>query len=136
MNEFLTQLKRKRDLLLEVLTITQAQPQIIADEDTDTLLGNIGKRQMLIDELDAIQAEMPDRETLRGSPECLDLVTEVNGILKEIEAQDAQNERAALARMEELRGQIRKVNDGKKTFAGYESVGANQIGGIYINKQK
>lgn len=136
MNEFLTQLKRKHELLLEVLELTRLQEDLILNDNTDELLSNIGKRQGLIDELDAIQAELPDKESLRSNSECLQLITVVNSLLNQIQEQDTKNEQAALDRMDFLRGQMRKVNDARKTTAGYDSINKSAVSGIYINKGK
>ena len=136
MNEFKARLARKRELLLQVLEITGRQLQVIEAEDTDELLVCIGKRQNLIDELDAIQAELPSREALLGDQECVGMIGEINGILERIQANDVRNEKAAIERMDDLREQIRKVNEGRKTYGEYETTGINQIGGLYINKKK
>lgn len=132
----MTQLKRKHELLLEVFELTRLQEDLILNDNTDELLSNIGKRQVLIDELDAIQAELPDKESLRNNSECLQLITVVNSVLNQIQEQDAKNEQAALDRMDYLRGQMRKVNDGRKTAAGYDSIKNSDVTGIYINKGK
>ncbi|MCL2085145.1 MAG: flagellar protein FliT [Oscillospiraceae bacterium] len=136
MNEFKVQLGRKRELLNQILDITERQAAVIEAEDTDALLTCISKRQNLIDELDAIQADLPSREALLGDGECVAMIGEINGILENIQANDARNEQAALNRMEELRSQLRKVNEGRKTYGGYETTGVNRIGGLYINKTK
>jgi hypothetical protein len=136
MNDFLKQLERKRDLLNQVLQITGEQTEIIESEDTDALLTSIGNRQKLIDQLDAVQAELPDREALRANQQCIDLVNEIKVILKVIQEHDARNEKAARERSDALRAQIKKINDGRKTFGEYEGRGSDKIGGLYINKTK
>lgn len=136
MNDFMLQLGRKHELLSQVLELTKLQEDMILQDDTDALLTNIARRQKLIDELDEIQAELPDKETLRQNSECMKQITVVNGMLTQIQEQDAKNEKAALARMDDLRNQMRKVNEGRKTFSGYETGGAPDVSGIYINKGK
>ncbi|GHU93943.1 hypothetical protein FACS1894208_04190 [Clostridia bacterium] len=136
MDEFIEKLGRKRDLIREVLGLTQAQTAFIENDDTDGLLTNIARRQKVIDKIDAIQAELPDKEAMRADPRCVTLITEVNAMLKAVEERDAFNEKAATSRMDALRDQMRKVNAGRKTFDGYEASGSNQIGGIYINQKK
>ena len=136
MNEFISQLKRKHGLLLQVLELTRAQAALIENDDTDALLTNIGERQNLIDELDTIQAELPDKESLRQNSECLQLITVVNGVLNQIQAQDTENEQAGLRRMEFFRDQIRRVSDGRKSVVGYESPRGDDVQGHFINKGK
>ena len=136
MNDFIVQLKRKHELLLNVLELTRAQGELIKNDNTDALLSNIGKRQVLIDELDGIQAELPNKETLRENSDCLQLITVVNGVLNEIQAQDKMNEEAALERMDYYREQIKKTNDGRRTVAGYDALKPGEAQGSYINKNK
>ena len=137
MTDFLTQLRRKHELLIKVLELTEAQAGLISADETDALLANISKRQNLIDELDAIQAELPDREILSKNSECMTLITEVNGVLKKIQERDAKNEQAALARMEDLRGRMRKANEGRKAVSGYDTGASSELmSGIYVDKGK
>ena len=135
MNDFMAQLRKKHDLLLSVLELTGLQFELIQKDDTDSLLSNISKRQNLIDELDEIQAELPDRETLAQNGECMTLIATVNGILKKIQEQDRKNEQAALARMEQLRGEMRKMNGQRRTL-GYEAGASADLSGTYIDKEK
>jgi len=136
MTEFMRQLELKHKLLSEVLALTRQQTEFIISDDTDSLLTNIGERQKLIDRIDSIQTDLPDREALRADQECMALIKETNALLTAIQERDAENEKAALGRMDDLRSQLRKVNEGRKTYDGYETVGKNQIGGLYINKTK
>lgn len=136
MNEFLTQLKRKHELLLKVLELTRLQEELILNDNTDELLSNIGKRQGLIDELDEIQAELPDKDSLKNNTDCLQLITVVNSVLNQIQEQDTKNEQAALLRMDALRDQLRKVSEGRKTITGYDNANKVDVSGIYINKGK
>ncbi|GHV09935.1 hypothetical protein FACS1894217_15010 [Clostridia bacterium] len=136
MEEFLQKLARKSELLTEILTLLRSQQALIEAEDTDELLTSIAKRQKLNDSLDEIQAELPDRETMRANPRCLELITATNATLKAIEEQDAKNERIGVERMDAMRAELRRVNEGRKTYDSYEATGSNQIGGIYINKKK
>jgi len=136
MNDLIIQLKRKHELLLKVLELTRLQENLIQNDDTDALLTNIGERQGLIDDLDLIQAELPDKESLRQNTECLQLITVVNGVLNQIQEQDEKNEQAGLERMEYLRDQLRKVNDGRKSVIGYDAPRGDDVQGQYINKGK
>jgi hypothetical protein len=136
MNDFIVQLKRKHELLLKVLELTQFQEDLIQNDDTDALLTNIGERQGLIDELDLIQAELPDKESLRQNTECMQLITVVNGVLNQIQEQDVKNEQAGLERMEHMREQLRKVNEGRKTVTGYDAPHGDEVAGQYLDKGK
>jgi hypothetical protein len=136
MNDLIIQLKRKHELLLKVLELTRLQETLIKNDNTDALLTTIGERQGLIDELDLIQAELPDKESLRQNTECLQLITVVNGVLNQIQEQDVKNEQAGLERMEHLREQLRKVSDGRRSVVGYDSPRGDDVQGHYINKGK
>jgi hypothetical protein len=128
-------LSEKLGLLRQVLEVTRLQPELIRQEDTDGLLRNIEDRQRLLDRLNAIQAELPSKETMRQDEECRALARETTKLLHEIQAQDARNEQAATERMALMREQLRKLGEGQKTVKGYDASPAGP-NAVYFDKLK
>lgn len=135
MTELKKLLTQKLRLLEEVLAVTKKQPSFIEADDTDSLLHNIEQRQKLLDALDAIQAELPTKEEMRQDEECKRLAVETTQILRQIQTQDALNEKAALEQMDKLRAQLRKLQDGNRTVQGYEGI-YQPYGATYFDTQK
>ncbi len=136
MTDLNLKLQQKYDLLTQVLALTKQQTEFIEADDTDSLLTNIGQRQVFIDQLDAIHADIPDKAVLQNDPASLRLISEVTNLLNAIQEQDTSNEQAALRRMEALREQLKKTQQGRKTFGAYEASSINEVGGLYINSSK
>ena len=111
----------KRELLEKILEVTCAQPALIAQEDTDGLLKNIEQRQLLLDALESVPPSSgEDGESVR--------------LLRQIQTQDALNEKAAADQIEELRGRLRRLEDGRRTAHRYENV-PTELGATYFDKQ-
>lgn len=127
-------LKQRNDLLEQVLDITQKQPALIQNEDTDLLLDNIARRQRLIDALLELTKDLPEESRRARDAECAALDERARATQAEIMRQDQINEKAAQTRLENIKAQLRKLRDGKTAFSGYEKIGGDP-GATYFDKK-
>lgn len=127
--------RERTHLLKSVLALTRLQPELLKSEDgTDALLTNISERQKLIDQINSLKEELASLPPLGYDTECDDLDNEARSVLREIQSQDAVNERLATERMEHLREKLKKNKEGRTAIRGYDSRGT--IDAVYFDKQK
>jgi hypothetical protein len=114
-------LQEKKEHLQAVLELTQAQDRLIENLDLPGLLENLDKRQRHIEALETLEQSLPDRSVLlfeRGGPQ---LAVEINALLSEIQAIDAQNQQKARDCLVFLKGQMQKVSQGRRAGAVYDT---------------
>ncbi|MDR1736395.1 MAG: flagellar protein FliT [Oscillospiraceae bacterium] len=127
-------LEKRVALLEEILEVTRQQPALLAQEDINPLLDNIGRRQELIDSLEELTRALPEGFESAGGRHG-ELNRRARELYGQISAQDRQNETAAQSRMEEIKAQMRKLRDGKTAFGGYEKI-IKDPGSTYFDKRQ
>ncbi len=127
-------LKRKKELLLAILDISQKQVQYLKDDEIETLLKELQVRQGLIDEITALEKELSQDPSYQadGSKK---LINEIKNILKEIAALDKENCKVAEERVEQYKKQIRELKKDKSRIDFYKNLNGSSDG-IYIDKKK
>lgn len=122
-------LERQRDLCLSLDAMSARQNDLVAADDTDALLGLLGQRQAVVDELTALSAELEPLKTVWESESWRlppDQRTRITGFVEEIgrlvEGIGRRDESARL-RLEERRAAVARelagISRGRGAVAAY-----------------
>ncbi len=130
-------LERQRDLCLSLDAMSVRQSELVAADDTDALLGLLGERQTVVDELTALSAELEPLKAVweaEGSRLPAEQRDRITGFVEEIgrlvEGIGRRDESARL-RLEERRAAISRelagISRGRGAVAAYSGGAAGPL---------
>lgn len=138
-------LERQRDLCVQLDAMSARQGEIIASGDTDALLGLLGQRQTVVDEVAALGAELEplksvwEAEAWRLSPDqrgkIASTVEEIGRLMERI----GQRDEAARADLEARRAgvarELSELSRGRGAVAAYGSAARRDPGPAYEDRR-
>jgi len=145
---------KKHALLLEMLAITRRQSQSINEDGLESLEKAIGEKQSIIDSIDKLDEEFDvyykrlkqelrvksldelENPDIKGLKELKSLTGRVMELIREINRLEKENSTRAKELLENLAGEVRKLNQAKKVNTAYKPGSAMQPPSYYIDKKK
>ena len=126
---------RKKDLLERALEITEKQSRLIGAEDVSPLVESLDERQRIFNEINVVDEALSSfMEEYRASLEFQPLLNEISMLLSKISEIDKTNNEKAASFMDELRGNMRRLNTGRIQNRLYERPSA--FGASYFDQLK
>lgn len=144
---------KKLGLLQDMLVLTQQQEKVIDEDSLDELNRLIGSKQVLIDEINKLdegfnvyftrfkQVMKVERiddvkgSNVKGIKELQDSIGQVMQLVGAISKIEADNSAKAKKLLEDIGGEIKKINQGKKVTSAYNP-GPTQMPSYFIDKKK
>lgn len=147
-------LDRKKQLLSDMLELTKAQTDVIAEGTLDKLKLLIDEKQTKIDEIDKLDADFSVYfESLKlafginklseldvyadpRAKQLKQITSEVMDLIGEISSIENINSEKSKKLLEELGSQIKKVNQGKKINNAYSKPPTDTASSFFLDKKK
>ncbi|NLK86248.1 MAG: flagellar protein FlgN [Clostridiaceae bacterium] len=147
-------LDRKKQLLSDMLELTKAQTDVIAEGTLDKLKLLIDEKQTKIDEIDKLDADFSVYfESLKlafginklseldvyadpRAKQLKQITSEVMDLIGEISSIENINSEKSKKLLEELGSQIKKVNQGKKINNAYSAQPADTPSSFFLDQKK
>ena len=151
-------LQKKKALLLDILTLTQAQTEAITEEGLDGLNKLIDDKQAIIDginkldeefgtyyqrlkstlgitRLDQLDAAKLEGGASDGAKQLKSLTAEILDVVRDISEIEKVNSQKSNKLLGQFGNEIKKINQGKKANNAYKS-GAASAPSYFIDKKK
>ncbi|NMA52550.1 MAG: hypothetical protein GX949_06040 [Peptococcaceae bacterium] len=123
----------EKELLQEILHLTQEQAKLLAAEQAQELLSTLQKRQQCIDAISVIEEQL-----LQLEPPPVEMSSarqELHVLLKEVQILDERNRQAIAEKCRELKKAITSLHNSRGSYKAYHSPSA-QTGGYFIDHKK
>jgi 5'-3' exonuclease len=152
-NRMIELLDRKKQLLGDMLELTKAQTDVIAEGTLDKLKQLVDEKQSKIDQIDKLDADFGvyfeslkaackinklselDVSAYPGAKRLKQITSEVIGLVGEISGVEKVNSEKSKKLLDELGSQIRKVNQGKKINNAYARK-PNTPASLFLDQKK
>ena len=151
-------LLKKKDYLLEILTLTQTQNKVITDDGLDRLDQLIKDKQLRIDEINKLDEDfgtyyqrlistlaishtnqlekvMLENSASEGAKQLKDITAEVLDLIRNISEVEKVNSQKSAILLEQFGNEIKKINQGKKANNAYKP-GAINAPSYFLDKKK
>ena len=128
-------LQTKKAHLQSIFELTEQQDELIQALDVVGLMENLNVRQEHIDAVEELEKNLPDRRALLMNVDCARLAVEINTIVDNIQRLDALNQQKASDCLIFLKGQTKKVSEGRRVGARYDGR-ATEVGATYFDSKK
>ena len=151
-------LAKKKVLLLEILAMTQAQTKVITEDGLDSLNDLINKKQLKIDEIDKLNEEFQiylarfkstlgissleqlntaslSEAAATGARQLKALTAETLNVIGQISEIEKVNSKKSNELREQLGGEIKRINQGKKVNNAYNP-GSYNTPSYFMDKKK
>lgn len=155
LNEFLL---KKKALLLDILTLTQAQTEAIAEDSLDSLNNLINSKQLKIDEinkldeefgtccsrlksilgisnLDQLDATKIEYGVSEGAKQLKGLTAGILDVIRNISEVEKGNSQKSNKLLEQFGNEIKKINQGRKANNAYKP-GSVSAPSYFLDKKK
>lgn len=145
---------KKYKLLKEMLSLTQAQTNVITEDKITNLESIIAEKQILIDEINKLDEEFNVyfqrlKQTLQisnlddlkghnitGVKELQETISTIMGLIKEISLIEKQNSVKANQLLQSFGEEIKRLNQSKKVSLVYNTPKITQSPSYFIDKKK
>lgn len=151
-------LLKKKALLLDVLTLTQAQTEAITEDSLESLDNLLNSKQLKIDAINKLDEEFGtyyqrlksimgisrleqldvaklDGDSSKGAKQLKDLTAELLDIIRNISEIEKVNSQKCSKLLEQFGSEIKKINQGKKTNNAYNT-GSVVAPSYFLDKKK
>ncbi|KXZ39066.1 FlgN protein [Alkalithermobacter thermoalcaliphilus JW-YL-7 = DSM 7308] len=144
--------EKKHILLLEIYELTKLQESYIKNEDDNSLLDIIQKKQTRIDEINDLDKQFYDLysklkkelgvdslEDIKGDYPKLkklkNIVSDIMFVLEKISILEKENEKKLKIEMDKIKTQMKSINTTIKANKGYNTK-YNYVQGIFVDNKK
>lgn len=151
-------LQKKKALLLDILTLTQAQSEAITDEDLDSLNNLINSKQLKMDainkfdeefgtyyqrlkstlgisHLDQLDTAKLESSASESAKQLKGLTAEILKVIRDIGEIEKANDQKSKKLLEQFGSEIKKINQGKKANSAYNP-GPVSSPSYFLDKKK
>lgn len=121
MTELIELIKSKKDLLNEMLLLSDKQAKVIANEEFEKLEGILGKKDKIIarvDEIDLKAKALNDGREIKND-DLLKLLSDMKKIINDISVLDDQNNKNLAKAMSNMTHEIKDMREGVKAMENY-----------------
>ncbi|SMB82751.1 FlgN protein [Desulfonispora thiosulfatigenes DSM 11270] len=134
MNNYLDNLKEKKNLMLEFLSLTEKQHEIITEQDYDQLFTVLNEKQSIMERVNILDLEF-QKYTLPKDDITKQLFQEIKALVEKAMHIDDKNIEHLQTNRDEIAAKIKQAHKNKQTHFEYQ--GKNKsIEGILVDKKK
>ena len=121
MVELIGLLKKKKELLKEMLLLTNKQTEVIKSEEFMNIEEILDDKDKIIDKINEIDLKTKDLklDSNMEDKEILNILSDIKNILNQIKTLDDENNKTLSKAMNDMQGEIKGAREGMKAMKNY-----------------